>query len=114
MIVCLFHSKKKKFFSEYSFPLITTGIIPIPSQSIIPNSGFEPRSLEQEVGQEKTVELESAPSQQRQFIPSTVPTQGSNGKRKDITEISDNNNKRKKITPDSNSASPLPSLNDLI
>ncbi len=86
-----------------------TGIKPIPSQSMIPNSGFEPLSLEPEVGQEKTVELESPPPQQRQFIPSTVPTQGSNGKRKDITEIN-HNNKRKKITPDSNSASPLPDL----
>ncbi len=90
-----------------------TGIKPIPSQSMIPNSGFEPLSLEPEVGQEKTVELESSPSQQTQFIPPTVPTQGPNGKRKDSTEINDNN-KRNKITRDSNSGSPLPSLNDLI
>ncbi len=101
-----------KLFSEYSSLLVMTGIIPIPSQRfMIPNSGLERIPLEEESPPEDSVELEHLVPQQ---IKCSLSTEGSNGKRKDpiqhhMAEIEDN--KRNKITSDSNSAAlSLPSV----
>ncbi len=101
-----------KHFSEYSFLLVVTGIIPIPSQRfMIPNSGLERIPLEQEIRPEDNVELEHPVPEQRKC---SLSTEGSNGKRKDpiqhhMAEIEEN--KRNKITSDSNSAAlSLPSV----